>query len=163
MDLLIIRHAIAADPADYEDDAARPLTPEGIKKMRQAAKGLRRLVPAIDLLATSPLTRAVETAEIVSAEYDDATPVVVAALAPGHTAATVAQWLDSQRRHQVVAVVGHEPGLSHMASWFLTGTERSFIELKKGAACLLTFLGPIEAGSAALSWALTPSQLRGQK
>jgi phosphohistidine phosphatase len=160
MDLLIIRHAIAADPADHEDDAARPLTPEGIKKMRQAAKGLRRSVPSIDLLATSPLTRAVETAEIVSAVYGGPAPVLAPALAPGHAPAAVAQWLGTERRQGVVAVVGHEPGLSHMASWFLAGSDRSFIELKKGAVCFLSFSGPIAAGSATLLWALAPSQLR---
>lgn len=160
MDLLVVRHAIAADPADYSDDAARPLTPEGKKKMRQIARGLRRSVPAIDVLATSPLIRAVETAEIVSAEYEGIAPVVAPVLAPGHGPAAVAQWLESQRRHDVVAVVGHEPGLSRLVSWFLAGSERSFIELKKGAVCRLTFPGAIAAGSAILVWALAPSQLR---
>lgn len=160
MDLLVIRHAIAADPADYPDDSVRPLTSEGKKKMRQGADGLRSLVPAVDVLATSPLTRAVETAEIVSKVYDDLALVTVPALAPGQPAAAVAQWLDQQRHHNVVAVVGHEPGLSRMASWFLSGSERGFIELKKGAACLLSFAGPIGAAGATLVWALAPSQLR---
>ena len=160
MDLLVIRHAIAADPADYADDAERPLTPEGKKKMRRVAKGLRRSVPAIGLLATSPLVRAIETAEIVSAAYDGIATTIVTALAPGHPPAAVARWLEPYRGHDVVAVVGHEPGLSRMVGWFLTGTERSFIELKKGAACLLTFPGAIAAGGAVLVWALAPSQLR---
>jgi len=160
MDLLVIRHAIAADPADYPDDAVRPLTPEGKKKMRQGALGLRRVVPAIDLLATSPLTRAVETADIVSHAYDDLATLLVPVLAPGHPPGAVAQWLDSQRRHPVVAIVGHEPGLSRMVSWFLSGSERGFIELKKGAACLVSFAGAIGAAGATLVWALAPSQLR---
>ena len=160
MDLLVIRHAIAADPVDYPDDTVRPLTPEGKKKMKQGAEGLRQVVPAIDLLGTSPLTRAAETAEIVSHAYDDLAPVIVPVLAPGHPASAVAQWLDTQRRQAVVAVVGHEPGLSRMASWFLSGSERGFIELKKGAACLLSFSGAIGAAGATLVWALAPSQLR---
>jgi phosphohistidine phosphatase len=160
MDLLVIRHAIAADPGGYADDAARPLTPEGKKKMRQIVRGLRSSVSTIDVLATSPLTRAVETAEIVSTEYEGIAPVVVPALAPGHPPAAVAQWLDSQRRHDVVAVVGHEPGLSCLVSWLLAGSERSFIELKKGAICRLAFPGAVAAGSATLIWALAPSQLR---
>lgn len=160
MNLLVIRHAIAADPADHRDDAARPLTPEGKKKMRLIARGLRSCVPAIEVLATSPLTRAVETAEIVSTAYDGIAPVVVPVLAPGHPAAAVAQWLESERRRDVVAVVGHEPGLSQLVSWFLAGTERSFIEIKKGAVCLLSLPGGIGAGSATLVWALAPSQLR---
>ena len=160
MDLLVIRHAIAADPADFADDAERPLTAEGKKKMRQAAKGLRRSVPKIGLLATSPLVRAVETAAIVSAAYDGITATVAPVLAPGHSSAAIAQWLESCRKHDVVAMVGHEPGLSRLVSWFLSGTERSFVELKKGAACLLSFPGAIAAGSGVLVWALAPSQLR---
>jgi phosphohistidine phosphatase len=163
MDLLVIRHAIAVDPSDSTDDDSRPLTAEGKKKMRQGAQGLRQSVPQIDVLATSPLTRAVETAEIVSEAYEDLARVVVPALAPGHPASAVAEWLETQRKHHVVAVVGHEPGLSRMVSWFLTGTERSIIELKKGAACLLTFSGGVSAASASLVWALAPSQLRALK
>lgn len=163
MDLLVIRHAIAADPADYADDAERPLTAEGKKKMRQAVKGLRGSVPKIGLLATSPLVRAVETAEIVSAAYDGIAAIIAPVLAPGHSPATIAQWLESCRKHDMVAVVGHEPGLSRLISWFLSGSERSFIELKKGAACLLTFPAGAAAGGAVLVWALAPSQLRDLK
>jgi phosphohistidine phosphatase len=160
MDLLVVRHAIAAEAAEYADDGARPLTAEGKKKMRQIARGLRGSVPAIDVIATSPLTRAVETAQIVATEYEGVTPVVVPALAPDHPPAALAQWLDTQRRHQVVAVVGHEPGLSHLVSWLLAGSERSFIELKKGAICRLALPDTIAAGCATLVWALAPSQLR---
>ena len=163
MDLLVIRHAIAVDPADSTDDDSRPLTPEGKKKMRQGAQGLRQSVPAIDVLATSPLVRAVETAEIVAEAYGDLATVVVPVLAPGHPASAVAVWLEKQRAHNVVAVVGHEPGLSRMVSWFLSGTERSIIDFKKGAACLLTFPGAVTASSASLLWALAPSQLRALK
>ena len=62
MQLLVIRHAIAVEREDFartgKDDRLRPLTDEGRKKMKQGAKGLRQLAPRIDLLATSPLTRA---------------------------------------------------------------------------------------------------------
>ena len=163
MDLLVIRHAIAADPADYADDADRPLTPEGKKKMRQAANGLRRSVPNIGLLATSPLVRAIETADIIASAYDGIPTAIAPALAPGHPPAAVARWLEPYREHDVVAVVGHEPDLSRMVSWFLSGSERSLIELKKGAACLLTFPGAIAAGAAVLVWALAPAQLREMK
>ena len=162
--LLVVRHAIAEDPAEYarhhRDDTGRPLTPEGRKKMQQAADGLRSLVPELDLLATSPLTRAIQTADILAAAYDGLEPVQVPALSPGEPVATLATWLEQERRHQTVAVVGHEPGLSQTVSWFLAGGKRSFIEIKKGSACLLEFADDIGAGTALLHWALTPSQLR---
>ena len=163
MNLVVVRHAIAEDAAAYArlhtDDAGRPLTPEGRKKMKQAARGLRALVPTLDVLATSPLTRAVQTADILAAEYG-LTPVVATALSPGQPIAAVAAWLEDHRRHDAVGIVGHEPGLSQLVSWCLAGTDRSFVELKKGAACLLEFGGEIGPGAATLRWALAPSHLR---
>ncbi len=161
----MVRHAIAEDAAEYArlhpDDAGRPLTPEGKKKMKRVALGLRILVPEIQLLATSPLTRAVQTARILAAAYGGVEPVVVPTLAPAQSAAEVTRWLAGERRHETVAIVGHEPGLSRVVSWLLAGSERSFIELKKGAALLLTFPDAVEAAAGTLLWALTPSQLRG--
>jgi len=162
--LLVVRHAIAEDPAEYArhhtDDAGRPLTLEGRKKMKRAARGLRALVPELDRLAASPLTRALQTAEILAEAYDGIEPASVAALAPGQPTAALAAWLGEELRHRAVAIVGHEPGLSRAVSWLLAGGERSFIELKKGAACLLECADPVRAGTATLQWALTPSQLR---
>jgi len=164
MNLLVVRHAIAQDPAEYArehpDDAGRPLTPEGVKKMKRAARGLLTLVPEVDLLATSPLTRARETAAILAAAYKSIAPVVVPALAPGQSVADVGRWLEGMRRHDTIAIVGHEPGLSRTVSWLLAGGERSFVELKKGAACLLAIPDAAGAGCATLCWALTPAQLR---
>lgn len=167
MNLLVVRHAIAEDPAEYArdhpDDAGRPLTSEGIRKMKRAARGLRSLVPELDLLATSPLTRARETAEILAGVYKPVTPVVVSALAPGQPLADLRSWLEGARRYDAVAIVGHEPALSRGVSWLLAGGDRSFVELKKGAACLLAIPDVVGAGCATLCWALTPAQLRDLK
>src|SRR5207249_10126203 len=73
MRLLVVRHAIAEDPAafarSHKDDSERPLTPEGRRKMERAAHGLKELVPELDVLAASPYKRAVETAEIIGCAY----------------------------------------------------------------------------------------------
>src|SRR3954463_14798755 len=114
MKLLIIRHGPAGDRAEWEaegrDDRLRPLTQQGKKEMRRVAEGLTTLVSKIDLLATSPLVRAVQTAEIVASQYD-CEPVTVEALAPGKDLDEVVKWLRGQRG-ETVAVVGHEPDLS---------------------------------------------------
>lgn len=163
--LLVVRHGSAEDAAEYArhhpDDAGRPLTSEGKKKMKRVAEGLRTQVPEIQLLATSPFTRAVQTADILAAAYDGLTPVVVPVLAPAQTAAEVTRWLAGERRHDTVAMVGHEPGLSRVVSWLLAGSERSFMEIKKGAAVLLEFSDAVDAAAATLVWSLTPPQLRG--
>jgi len=59
-----------------------------------------------------------------------------------------------------VAVVGHEPYLAFLAGWLLTGRHESFVELKKGGACLLEFDDPPAAGNATLVWSIAPAQLR---
>ena len=164
MRVLVIRHAIAEDRDAFaktgREDGARPLTKEGRAKMREGAAGLRKLVPHIDVLATSPLARAIETAEIISRAYDGLKVVQVAPLTPTKPVNALLHWLQSQPAAATVALVGHEPHLGVFASWLLTGLQESLIELKKGSACLLELDGDIKSGHAKLLWALKPSHLR---
>ena len=165
MQLLIIRHAIAEDREAFaksgEEDALRPLTKDGKKKMRKAAGGLRDLVPKLNLLATSPLTRAAQTADIISEAYGGLRPLPVAALAPGKKPSSLVAWLQDQRPDLTIALVGHEPDLGLFVSWMLTGLQESFVELKKGGACMLD-LGDadVKPGRAKLQWFVKPSHLR---
>lgn len=163
MKLLLIRHAIAEERESFaktgQDDQLRPLTDEGRKKMKQAAKGLREIVPEIDLLATSPLTRAAQTAAIVDSIYGGLQEVEIEELAPEATPADFLVWLRKQKV-KTLAAVGHEPSISLLLSWFLTGTERRIHSFRKGGACLLDLPDQMGAGTATLLWALTPAQLR---
>ena len=74
MKLLVIRHAIAEDQAEFaktgKDDRERPLTKAGQRKMRKAAAGLKTLIDHIDIFASSALVRAVQTAGIISPKFD---------------------------------------------------------------------------------------------
>ncbi len=162
MQLLVIRHAIAEERETWapRDDDLRPLTEEGKRKMKEAARGLSLLVPKVDVLASSPLTRAMQTAAILAKEYDKLEPLKVDSLAPGQRLAAFAAWLKGQTTRKVVAVVGHEPSLGTITSWLAAGMERSFVELGKGGACLLNFGERIDAGEAMMEWLLRPSQLR---
>jgi phosphohistidine phosphatase len=163
MKLLLIRHAIAEEREDFartgKDDRLRPLTDEGRKKMKQAARGLREIVPGIDLLATSPLIRAAQTGAIVDSVYGGLSEVEIEELAPEATPNDFLRWLRKQKAG-VLAAVGHEPSLSLILSWLLTGTERRIFAFRKGGACLLEFPDEVGAGTATLLWALTPAQLR---
>lgn len=165
MNLLIIRHAIAEDKDVWaktgKDDDERPLTADGKRKMARNARGLRTIVNSIDVLAASPLVRARETAAIVAAEYDLSDVANTASLVPGAPLEDFAAWVAPHATLQVVAVVGHEPHLSTLATWLVSGVEASRIELKKGAACLISFDGAPASGGGTLRWSLTPSQLRG--
>jgi phosphohistidine phosphatase len=164
MKLLLIRHAIAEEREDFartgKDDNLRPLTDEGRKRMKQAARGLRTLVPDIDLLATSPLTRAAQTAAILDSVYGGLDEVEIDELSPETTPEEFLRWL-RQQKADLVAAVGHEPSISQILSWFLTGTDRRIHAFRKGGACLLEFGdGQPAGGTATLLWALTPAQLR---
>ncbi len=164
MRLLVIRHAIAEEREDFartgRDDRLRPLTDEGRKKMKQAARGLRGLAPGIDLLATSPLTRAAQTGAILDSVYGGLEEVEIEELAPDASPTAFLGWLRQHQKKECVAVVGHEPSLSLILSWLLTGNERRIFAFRKGGACLLDFPAEIGAGTATLLWALTPAQLR---
>lgn len=163
MKLLLIRHAIAEEREDFartgKDDRLRPLTNEGRKKMKQAARGLRTLVPEIDLLATSPLTRAAQTAAILDSVYGGIDEVEIEELSPEATPEELLRWL-RQQKEDVIAAVGHEPSISQILGWLLTGTERRFFAFRKGGACLLELSDEPAGGTATLLWALTPGQLR---
>ncbi len=163
MRLLLVRHAIAEEREDFartgKDDHLRPLTDEGRKKMKQAARGLRSLVPEIDLLATSPLTRAAQTGAILDSVYGGLDVEETDELSPETTPEQFLRWL-RQQKGDLIGAVGHEPSLSQILGWLLTGTDRRLFAFRKGGACLLEFPDEPAGGTATLLWALTPAQLR---
>ena len=161
MTLYVIRHGIAEDAGPGTPDEARRLTPVGRTRMRGVARGMRALGVGIDVLLTSPLVRARETAEIVAEVYGNIALREVPALASGVAPAETVRALRPFARRARVAIVGHEPGLSGIASLLLTGsTEGVRIALKKGAVIALEVetLGP--RSDATLRWLLTAKQLR---
>lgn len=165
MKLLVIRHAIAMDREEFADtgekDDRRPLTNYGAKRMRKNAKGLRTLVESVDRFATSPLTRAIETAEIVSEVFSIDQAELCAALVPGMALEEFEEWARERTDTKVLAIVGHEPHLGMLVTWMMTGSQDSRIQLKKGGACLLEFESVPRRNSGTLLWLLTPRQLRG--
>jgi len=168
MNLLVIRHAIAEDKEAFaktgRNDDLRPLTDAGRSKMRRGAQGLRAVVGRAALLASSPLVRARETAEIVAPTLGIARVEIVDALRPDRGYDELVKWLRTRDvpndDDRIVAVVGHEPHLSGLVTWLMTGSNESRLELKKGGACLLRFDGEPGKGEGTLRWLVTPAQLR---
>lgn len=163
MKLLVVRHATAADKDEFartgKSDDLRPLTAAGKREMREVARGIREVVPEVDALATSPLVRAVQTAEILGDVYDRK-PALVEWLRPEESYEDFAEWGRSHREKQMVAIVGHEPHLSGLVSWLLASSKRSLIELKKAGACLLDVGDRPGPSSATLLWSMAPKHLR---
>jgi phosphohistidine phosphatase len=163
VNILIVRHGPAGDREEWEktgkDDSLRPLTPKGKKEVRKAAGGLVELVPALDFIATSPWTRAAQTAEIVNQEYG-VDLVEVEELTSDHRPEELTPWLGQQREREIVALVGHEPHLSQLVGYLLTGRSASIVDLKKGGACLVEMNDPSKPGTGCLEWLVTDRELR---
>lgn len=162
MEIIFLRHAPAGEKEDWartgRPDSERPLTMDGRKRAREAAKGLAAFIETADLVATSPWTRAKETAEF-AAKALGAPLVESNYLLPHRSPGSLAGWLSGLDGERVV-LVGHEPHLSKVICWLLSGSaSRSFVGLKKAQAVLLE-TSKAAAGSATLVWSLPPKALR---
>ena len=160
--VLVIRHAEAEELDEARqagrDEYRRELTQDGRRKMREGAEGLRRLVEDIDLIAASPLTRALQTAELVREAFPRAERQLHPGLAPGVRPPELLRWLSRQKG--TVALVGHEPDLSLWVGYLTTGKPRSLVLMKKGACCCLEMPETPVAGEARIVWHMSLKQLR---
>ena len=158
--LYLIRHAQAEDRGDqWPDDTKRPLTDGGRRRMRKAAKGLVRLSARFDVVLTSPLARAQQTAEVVAAAFETPPPVVAAAsLAPDGTFTDFLADLQQHARYTRIALVGHEPSLGEFASRLTKARHR--LEFKKGGVCRIDIESIPPSGRGVLRWFVTPAMLR---
>jgi phosphohistidine phosphatase len=159
-ELYFIRHAIAEERGDkWPDDGLRPLSAEGASLMRKAAKGLVRLGVKFDVVLSSPLVRARQTAEIVAEAFDSKPPIVTAdALGTEGTYANLLSELQKHSRRRSIALVGHEPNIGELAAR-LAGCRRP-LEFKKGAVCRIGIASIPPAGPGVLRWFITPAVLR---
>ena len=164
MKLLVIRHAIAMDREEFarsgNPDDLRPLTDKGARRMERIANALTGEIDTLDRIATSPLTRAVETAEIVAGAYGLDDTEITYSLVPDAPFEDFEAWCGKDGAQGDVAIVGHEPHLGGLVTWLLTGFSESRIQLKKGGACLIEFESVPRRGAGNLHWLLAPRQLK---
>lgn len=158
--LYLIRHGVAEERGDaWPDDNKRPLTEDGMSRMKKSVRGLARLGVTIDVILTSPLVRTKQTAEIVAGGIDPRPSLVsVDSLAPAGSHAAVIADLEKHSRKKHIALVGHEPGIGELAAR-LTGS-RHAIEFKKGAVCRIDVEELPPNGPGDLRWLLTPKIMR---
>lgn len=163
MELYLIRHAIAydRDAERWPDDAERPLTERGERRFRRAARGLRRAAPTVDIVLSSPFTRAWQTAQILEREADWPAPRPCQGLMPGHAPAEVIAALGEESRAGTISLVGHEPSLHELASYLVTGDPAIDIcTFSKGGVARLRFSDAVAPGAGELRWLLSPKLLR---
>src|SRR5215475_12113403 len=140
MKLYFLRHGEADWPNWKKPDDERPLTKRGKREMREVAKFLDRLKVRPDLIVTSPLPRALQTAEI-AAEQLKAKVRQDEALEPGFGISELRTVL-KRHRSKVSMLVGHEPDFSSVIS-ALTG---AFVKLSKAGVALIDIDPETEKG-----------------
>lgn len=158
--LYLVRHGIAEQGGEVED-AQRTLSPKGRARMAAIARGLGTLKVRPNLILTSPLRRAQETAAILARGLDNVEMTELSQLAePGVHPADLGQLLAGYQGVDEVMVVGHQPTLGKLASFLLTGSaEGCAIEFKKGGLACLSAHNDTELRRYRLEWLLTPRAL----
>jgi phosphohistidine phosphatase len=160
MILYIIRHAWAEERDDehWPDDSLRPLTADGQKRFNKLLKKLAdvRFAPAV--IATSPLVRCRQTAEIVAKRFPSGPKIVpLDALAPHSDLDLLIQWT-AQREEDEIAWVGHAPDVGQLAAQLISdGT--AAIRFRKGAVAAILFENGIGLGKGELQWLATAKLL----
>jgi phosphohistidine phosphatase len=162
IEVYLVRHGVAGErgPA-FPDDRLRPLTEEGITRFRQAVRGLAAMAVGIDVVLTSPLVRARQTAELLVAGLPGHPRLdTLDALAPGGRVPIILEAIfqRSRQKQTRIALVGHEPDLGELASRLLGA--RGGLQFKKGAVCCIELQGRLAAGPGTLLWHCPPRLLR---
>lgn len=159
--LYFLRHGIAVLPGTpgYPNDD-RPLTDEGHDKMQKEAKGIRRIIDDLDMILSSPLKRAHDTALIVAKAMGIEHKIeTTKTLLPGCRTKEFLALLEKYADKEHILVVGHEPDLSAMISE-LAGSQRTIVEMKKGALCRVELDGIPPKGPGEITWLIQPKILR---
>ena len=161
MDLYIIRHAWAGQYGDpqWPDDAQRPLTKKGRKRFAAMAEILSRRGLAPSLIATSPMLRCRETAQILADALNNHPQVADRdELLPHGDLDSLLKWTAEQvEENSQIAWVGHAPDVGQITA-ALIGQANASIRFAKGAVAALRFAGAVEIGGAELRW-LAPARL----
>lgn len=136
--LYIVRHAVAEDASPDGSDHSRRLTGKGRRRFARLVRRLARAGVAVDVIATSPLVRTRETAEILSAELPGGPPVIVVeALAPGSDWQAVVEWSLLQDAESI-AWVGHAPCVGRLVAASI-GDGSAAVRMEKGAVASIAF------------------------
>jgi phosphohistidine phosphatase len=161
MVVYMLRHAIAEErgKAGYPNDD-RPLTEVGRNKMSKEAKGISKIVGKVDVILTSPMIRAHDTAKIVARALGAESKIKVCKdLTPGHSLKKLLASLSKFKELKGIMVVGHQPDLGYLASALL-GSSESIVEFKKGAICAIEISTLPPSANGRLLWLLQPKHVR---
>lgn len=161
-----MRHGLAEDREEFAkknpEDALRPLTMKGRKRTQKVTMKMRDLIGEVDLIVSSPFTRARQTAELVSQILIETKVVEAAELVPSSPPSAFKRWLRAHGdEHKRIIAVGHEPQLSILASYLMADQLESLLEIKKsGLLCLkIENFKTLAPGTAKLAWLIQPRHI----
>jgi len=162
MDLYLFRHGKAEKTVlSGGSDDERPLTGRGKSEVHEIAAWIRTQGCLIDCIATSPLTRARETAEIIAEVYPAARgPELWQELSPGVEFDRLLYRIREQHGTPSLLLIGHEPSMSACISRIISGSGNVRIVLKKGGLAKIVNFFPSENSSGDLVWLLSPRHMR---
>jgi len=136
MRIYILRHGIAENASARTPDFKRELTDEGRKKLAGVLRLARRAGVKPELVVSSPLVRAVQTAEMAREVLQvEATIHQTPALVPEGNPRKVWEELRELRNLEGVLLAGHEPLLSSLTAWLLGSPE---LQVHMGKAALVS-------------------------
>jgi phosphohistidine phosphatase len=155
--LYFLRHGQAGNPNEWQgDDSERPLTTDGKRRMQREAAAIRALGVSPDVIVSSPLVRAQQTAEIVATGLDLRDRLVMdPRLGPGFDPRQLKALLAAHRDASALLLVGHEPDFSDTISRLIGGGR---LDLKKGGLALVE-LEDRASPAGRLLWLLPPRVL----
>ena len=148
MRILIIRHGIAEQvvaKAKVRENTQRELTKTGRQKMQKAVKGLLKVVPEINVVATALVPRLANGGHRFRSLRRREGPSN-RRTCRRKPPAQLLEWLNAHPTDATIALVGHEPHLGTFLCWLLTGLQESFVVLKKGGAAMVDVASPVTAG-----------------
>lgn len=160
MQLHLLRHAHAGNPATWEgDDAARPLSDKGRSQADRLGRFLARVGFTPDVIVTSPKLRASQTAEIVG-EHLKLTPRVDERLGESLDMAALDALIESLGHPDAPVLVGHDPDLSELLAALCAAEDLS---MRKGAFARIETAWPLRAGGGELRWLVPPDLLKAER
>ncbi len=164
MNLYVLRHGLAVEPGTpgYVKDTDRPLTPEGEFSLVAIAAAMIKLEIKFDIILSSPVKRARQTAEIIAQQLNRSEKIEFAkSLEPqGSPRELINDLRQLKSAANNVLLVGHEPNLSEFISLLISGDSRSAVMMKKAGLAKLAVASLTEGRCAILQWLLTPKQLK---
>ncbi len=161
MELIILRHGEAGKRAPVgSNDAERTLTVAGKDEVKEVAESIEELGLKLDIIATSPLKRALETAQIAAKVLKREKALETwDELKPEQDPKELYRRLSKMKQDSSILLVGHEPYLSSMISELIGAKRGSRISLKKAGLAKVEIESLIPP-SGELRWLLTPRLLK---